>query len=96
MIKYELFKSYNHFYKYFYSKQPFKSWLDNLFGSKYYYNVLFYTPTNKEIFLGTAKTVSDCQTMAFRKQIIKKCQLIICVVRQMVKVFVYQNIGSIL
>ena len=41
-------------------------WFDNLFGSGYYYNVLLYTPANKELFLGTAKTLSDCQTMAFR------------------------------
>ena len=56
----------------FIPNKSFASWLDNLFGSKYYYNVLFYTPTNKEIFLGTAKTVSDCQTMAFREADYKK------------------------
>ena len=56
----------------FIPNKSFASWLENLFGSKYYYNVLFYTPANKEIFLGTAKTVSDCQTMAFREANYKK------------------------
>ena len=56
----------------FIPNKSFASWLENLFGSKYYYNVLFYTPANKEIFLGTAKTVSDCQTMAFREADYKK------------------------
>ena len=78
----------------FIPNKSFASWLDNLFGSKYYYNVLFYTPANKEIFLGTAKTVSDCQTMAFREADYKKCQLIICC-KTDGKVS-YQNIGNIL
>ena len=56
----------------FIPNKSFASWLENLFGSKYYYNVLFYTPANKENFLGTAKTVSDCQTMAFREADYKK------------------------
>ena len=47
-------------------------WFDNLFGSNYFYNVLFYTPTNKEIFLGTTKTISDCQTKAYREADYKK------------------------
>lgn len=42
-------------------------WFDNLFGSSYSYNVLLYTPSNKEIYVGNTKTVSDCQVMAFRE-----------------------------
>ena len=55
-----------------FSKISNAGWFDNLFGSSHYYNVLLYTPANKELFLGTAKTVSDCQTMAFREADYKK------------------------
>ena len=47
-------------------------WFGNLFGSNYSYNVLFYTPANKEIFLGTTKTISDCRTKAYREADYKK------------------------
>lgn len=57
---------------FFFSKISNAGWLDNLFGSSYFYNVLLYTPENKELFLGKAKTVSDCQTMAFREADYKK------------------------
>lgn len=50
-----------------FSKAVSAGWFDNLFGSSYSYNVLLYTPSNKEIFVGNTKTISDCQVMAFRE-----------------------------
>jgi len=39
------------------------SWLDRLLGH-YSYNVLIYTPSDKEEFIGTVESISECQVAA--------------------------------